>query len=98
LATEEVGKKPNRCGQYAQFWLCTWNQKEFFLFSTGKFFSAAPIIGHISLVGLGFNGVIGIGIIVNSLKFEIETKLSQCYTFVREDWLWCVRRVLSSLA
>jgi hypothetical protein len=35
---------------------------------------------------------------MKSLQFEIETKLTQYYTFVREGWLWCVRRVLSSLA
>jgi hypothetical protein len=56
------------------------------------------LIGHVSLVGIVFNGPIGIGIIINSLEFEIETKLSQCYTFVREGWLGCVRRVLPSLA
>jgi hypothetical protein len=58
-------------------------------------------ISHIGLVGLvsiGFDGLIGIGIILKSLQFEIETKLTQCYTFVREGWLWCVRRVLSSFA
>jgi hypothetical protein len=55
-------------------------------------------IGHISHVGFSFNGLIGIGNIVNSLQFEMKTKLSHCCMFVREGWLWCVRRVFSSLA
>jgi hypothetical protein len=61
--------------------------------------SASPtrwLIGLISLVSIGFNGPIGIGIIIKSLEFEIKTKISQCDMFVREGWLWCVRR-LSSL-
>ncbi len=61
------------------------------------------LIGLDGLVGFGLNGLIGISIILVRLgiiciDFEIGTQLSQCYTFVREGWLWCVRRVLSSLA
>jgi hypothetical protein len=67
-------------------------------------------IGLISLDGhIGCNSLIGdvivvsLGIVAVSLgnvciKFEIKTKLSPCYLFAREGWLWCVRRVLSSLA
>jgi hypothetical protein len=32
------------------------------------------------------------------IEFEIKTKLSPCYLFARDSWLWCVRRVFSSLA
>jgi hypothetical protein len=71
------------------------------------------VLGHISLIGLvgligfiglaglvsfGLNGLNGEGIIVNSLQFEIETKQSQHDLFWRESWLWCVRRIFSSLA
>jgi hypothetical protein len=59
------------------------------------------LIGSISLVGLisfGLNSLIGKGIIVNSLQFEIEMKQSQHDLFWKESWLWCVRRVCSSLA
>jgi hypothetical protein len=59
------------------------------------------LIGFISLVDLvsfGLNGLIGKGIIVNSLQFEIEMKQSQHDLFQRESWLWCVGRVFSSLA
>jgi hypothetical protein len=59
------------------------------------------LIGFIGLVGLisfGLNGLIGKGIIVNSLQFEIETNQSQHDLFQRESWLWCVGRVFSSLA
>ncbi len=58
------------------------------------------LIGFISLIGLvifGLNGLIGKGIFVNSLRFEIEMKQSQHDLFLRESWLWCVRRVFSSL-
>jgi hypothetical protein len=58
------------------------------------------LIGFIGLVGLvsfGLNGLIGRGIIINSLQFEIEMKQSQHALFRRESWLWCVRRVFSSL-
>jgi hypothetical protein len=55
-------------------------------------------IGIISLVSFGLNGYIGKGIIVNSLQFEVEMKQSQHDLFRRESWLWCVRRVISSLA
>jgi hypothetical protein len=59
------------------------------------------LIGFIGLVGLvsfGLNGLIGRGIIINSLQFKIEMKQSQHDLFRRESWLWCVRRVFSSLA
>jgi hypothetical protein len=59
------------------------------------------LIGFVGLVGLvsfGLNGLIGTGIIVNSLQFEIEMEQSQHDLFWRESWLWCVRRVFSSLA
>ncbi len=57
--------------------------------------------GHIShglgLVGLiGLNGCIGLNShndivgLINSMEFEIP-----CYSFVREGWLWCVRRLCS---
>jgi hypothetical protein len=55
-------------------------------------------IGLVGLVGFGLNGLIGKGIIVNSLQFEIEMKQSQHDLFWRESWLWCVRRVFFSLA
>jgi hypothetical protein len=60
------------------------------------------LIGLDSLVGFGLNGLNGISLIGISLsiihiQFEIETKFSPCYLFVKEGWLWCVRRVLSSL-
>ncbi len=49
------------------------------------------LIGLISRIGLnGHNDVIGL---INKVEFEIP-----CYLFVRESWLWCVRRVFSSLA
>jgi hypothetical protein len=49
-------------------------------------------------MSFGLNGLIGKGIIVNSLQFEIEMKQSQHDLFWRESWLWCVRRVFSSPA
>jgi hypothetical protein len=55
-------------------------------------------IGLVSLVSFGLNGLIGKGIIINSLQFKIERKQSQHDLFQRESWLWCVRRVFSSLA
>ncbi len=66
-------------------------------------------IGLISLDGhIGCNSLIGdvivvsLGLVAVSLgnvciKFEIKTKLSPYYLFVRESWLWCVRRVFYSL-
>jgi hypothetical protein len=66
-------------------------------------------IGLISLDGhIGCNSliidviVVSIGLVAVSLgnvciKFEIKTKLSPCYLLARESWLWCVRRVFSSL-
>jgi hypothetical protein len=59
------------------------------------------LIGFIGLVGLvsfGLNGLIGKGIIINSLQFEMEMKQSQHDLFQRESWLWCVGSVFSSLA
>jgi hypothetical protein len=55
-------------------------------------------IGLIGLVSFGLNGLIGKGIIVNSLQFEIEMKQSQHDLFQRESWLWCEGTVFSSLA
>jgi hypothetical protein len=58
------------------------------------------LIGFIGLVGLvsfGLNGLIGKGIIVNNLQFEIEMKQSQHDLFQRDSRLWCVGRVFSSL-
>jgi hypothetical protein len=64
----------------------------------------------ISLDGhIGCNGLIGnvifvsLGLVAVSLgnvhiQFEIKTKLSPCCSFARESWLWCERRVFSSLA
>ncbi len=59
------------------------------------------LIGFIGLIGLdsfGLDGLIGKGIIVNSLQFKSEMKQSQHDLFQRESWLWCVGRVFSSLA
>jgi hypothetical protein len=39
---EGVGKKPDWHGWHAQLWWRTWNQKDFFGSSSGKFSSAAP--------------------------------------------------------
>jgi hypothetical protein len=54
--------------------------------------SLTSIVGLIGLIGrIGLNGHNdGVGL-VNNIEFEIP-----CYSFVREDWLWCVRRVLLS--
>ncbi len=67
-------------------------------------------LAFISLIGLdghiGCNCLIGDVIVVSlglvfvslgnvHIEFEIKTKLSQYY---RRSWLWCVRRVFSSLA
>jgi hypothetical protein len=54
-------------------------------------------IGLVSLISFGLNGLIGKQMIVNSLQFKIEMKQSQHDLFQRESWLWCVRRVFSSL-
>jgi hypothetical protein len=51
-----------------------------------------------NLVSFSLNGSIGKGIIVNSLQFEIEMKQAHHDLFWRENWLWCVWRVFSSLA
>jgi hypothetical protein len=49
------------------------------------------LIGLIGRIGLnGHNDVVGL---INKMEFEIP-----CYLLVRESWLWCVRRVFSSLA
>jgi hypothetical protein len=51
------------------------------------------LVGLISLIGrIGLNGHNDIVSLINKMEFEIP-----CYLFVREGWLWCVRR-LSSLA
>jgi hypothetical protein len=50
-------------------------------------FSLIGFIGLISFVSFGLNGLIGKGIIVNSLLFEIEMKQSQHDLFQRESWL-----------
>jgi hypothetical protein len=75
--------------------------------------SLVEIIGLIGLISLnghiGCNGLIGNVIVVSlslvavslgnvHIKFEFKTKLSPCYLFARESWLWCVRREFSSLA
>jgi hypothetical protein len=39
-----MGKKPDWHGWRAQFWLRTWNQKDFFHYSSRKISSAAPIL------------------------------------------------------
>jgi hypothetical protein len=53
--------------------------------------SLTSIVGLIGLIGrIGLNGHNdGVGL-VNKVKFEIP-----CYSFVREGWLWCVRRLCS---
>jgi hypothetical protein len=61
-------------------------------------FSLIGFIGLVGLVSFGLNGLIGKGIIVNSLQFKIEINQSQHDLFQRESWLWCVGRVFSSLA
>jgi hypothetical protein len=55
------------------------------------------LIGLVGLVGFGLNGLIGVSIIAFSLglvriQFKIELKQYRYYLFVRESWLWCVRR------
>jgi hypothetical protein len=60
--------------------------------------SLIGFIGLVSLVSFGLNNLIGKGIIINSLQFEIEMEQSQHDLFLRESWLWCVRRVFSPLA
>jgi hypothetical protein len=75
--------------------------------------SLIKLVGFIGLISLngniGRNSVIGNAIVASfglvavslgnvCIEFEIKTKLSQCYLFARESWLWCVRRVFSSLA
>jgi hypothetical protein len=77
------------------------------------YISLVEIVKFISLISLdgdiGRNSLIrdvivfSLGLVAVSLgnvciKFETKTKLSPCYLFVRESWLWCVRRVFSSLA
>ncbi len=60
--------------------------------------SLIGFIGLVSLVSFGLNNLIGKGIIINSLEFDIEMEQSQHDFFWRVSWLWCVRRVFSSLA
>jgi hypothetical protein len=51
------------------------------------------LVIFIGLIGrIGLNNHSDIVGLINKMKFEIP-----CYSFVREGWLWCVRR-LSSLA
>jgi hypothetical protein len=52
------------------------------------------LIGEVIFVSLGLVAV-GLGNV--RIKFEMKTKLSSCCLFARESWLWCVRRVFSSL-
>ncbi len=50
--------------------------------------SIVGLIGLIGRIGLsGHNDDVGL---INKVKFEIP-----CYSFVREGWLWCVRRLCS---
>jgi hypothetical protein len=58
--------------------------------------SLIGFVGLIGLVSFGLNSLIGKGIIVNSLQFEIEMDQSQHDLFWRESWLWCMRKVLFS--
>jgi hypothetical protein len=52
------------------------------------------LVSLISLIGrIGLNGHNDVDGLINKMEFEIS-----CYSLVRESWLWCVRRVLSSLA
>jgi hypothetical protein len=53
------------------------------------------LIGNVIFVSLGLVAV-SLGNI--RIYFEIKTKLSPCYLLARESWLWCARRVFSSLA
>jgi hypothetical protein len=53
MAFDKIGKggggeKARLDGWRAQFWLHTWNQKDFFRSSSGKFSSAAPINGDMA--------------------------------------------------
>jgi hypothetical protein len=52
------------------------------------------LIGNVTVVSLGLVAV-SLGNVC--IEFEIKTKISPCYSFARESWLWCVRRVFSSL-
>ncbi len=55
--------------------------------------SLTSIVGLIGLIGrIGLNGHNDVVGLINKVEFEIP-----CYSFVREGWLWCVRR-FSSLA
>jgi hypothetical protein len=58
------------------------------------------LISKNGFIGLGLVDLIGLGLgsIANSLQFEIEMKPSPHDLFWRENGLWCVRRVFSSLA
>jgi hypothetical protein len=51
------------------------------------------LVGLIGLIGyIGLNDYNDVVDLINNMEFEIP-----CYSFLREGWLWCVRR-LSSLA
>jgi len=57
------------------------------------------LVGLVGLVGFGLIGLIGISIVAFSLGLvrillEFELKQSQYFSLVRENWLWCVRRVI----
>ncbi len=54
--------------------------------------SLIGFIGLVSLVSFDLNGLIGKGIIANSLQFEIEMKKSHHDLFQMESWFWCVGR------
>jgi hypothetical protein len=52
------------------------------------------LVGLIGLIGrIGLKGNNDVISLINKMEFEIP-----CYSLVRESWLWCVRRVFSSLA
>jgi len=65
-----------------------------------NFIGLVGLIGRlVHRVGISLNGFIGFSIIAISLSlaridFEIGTKHSQRFSFVKESWLWCVRRVI----
>jgi hypothetical protein len=65
------------------------------LISFNSHIGCNSLIGNVIVVSLGFVAV-SLGNV--RIKFEIKIKLPPCYLLVRESWLWCVRRVFSSLA
>jgi hypothetical protein len=68
------------------------------------FIGLISLNGHIGCNSLIVNVIVlSLGLVAVSLgnvriEFEIKKKLSPCYLLVKESWLWCVRRVFSSLA